>query len=152
MQTAAENRTGKWNTVSSIYRIWSNDGIPVTVLHTAGLEKKSFMTFSYSPLPPHPLPLCYYQQYYNKRVSNVPPSPDRREVMREAFPAFGQFLEHLHHWSFARCLCKSTSHGCKNDFIINSQRILNAIWSFVYYLERRKRGGGPEVQSSQTKC
>lgn len=67
MQTAAENRTGKWNTVRSIYRIWSNDGILVTVLHTAGLEKKSFMTFSYSPLPPTH---CHYA-ITNNTTTNV---------------------------------------------------------------------------------
>lgn len=68
------------------------------------------------------------------------PSQTEGKWWGKPFPPFGQFLEHLHHWSFARCLCKSTSHGCKNDFMINAQRILKAIWSFVYYLERRKKG------------
>lgn len=68
------------------------------------------------------------------------PSQTEGKWWGKPFPPFGQFLEHLHHWSFARCLCKSTSHGCENDFMINAQRILKAIWSFVYYLERRKKG------------
>lgn len=66
--------------------------------------------------------------------------PDSREVRREACPPFGQFLQHLHHWS-SQGVCASQLHMvAKNDFMINSQRILKALWSFVYYLERRRKG------------
>lgn len=81
------------------------------------------MTFSYSPLPPHPLSFRYYQQYYNKHVSDSHPIQNRRGDNQGVSLLFGQFLEHLQYQSFTGCLRKSTSQDFKNDFMINSKSL-----------------------------
>lgn len=110
------------------------------MLHTVGLEKKIIHDIFLFPFAPHPLSLCYYQQYYNRRVSNVHPIPNRREVMREAFPPFWTVSRASPSMVIRKVSVQIYFTWLKNDFMINSQRILKAIWSFVYYLERRKKG------------
>lgn len=97
------------------------------------------MTVSYSPLPPTH---CHYAITNNTTTNmfQIFIHPQQRGNTREAFPPFGQFLEHIHHRSFTRCLCKSTSRDCKNDFLINSQRTLKL--SGVLYIIWR---GGKRV-------
>lgn len=111
------------------------------MLHTAGLEK-TFVTFCYSPLPPTHCHFAITNNTTTNMVQIFIPSKTEGEPTKGPFsPRFGQFLEHLHYQSFTGCLCKSTSQGFKNDFMINSQRVFKAIWSSVYYLESRKWGG-----------
>lgn len=152
MQTVAENRTGKWNTVSSIHRIWSNDEIPVTVLHTAGLEKNHSWHFLI-PLCPPPTVIMLLPTILQQTCFKCSPRPKQKGSDEGSLSPLLDSFSSISINGHSQGVCANLLHMVAKMISWLTHKESLKLSGVLYIIWRGgKRGGGPEVQSSQTKC